>query len=322
MKAVAIRIYNRIKIVPNFLWRFLTGGPRRTMAWMVLVGIMLSLGTVAAIQAQHPGKNGSCAMPGEFLCWETLIWLLCRMAQLMDKHAPWLLVSGLASAPPLLLLWYWRDAHKRKDIDNATERMITERFTQAVEQLGSEQMAVRLGAIYALERISKDSVKDHWTIVETLAAYIREKAPWNADKEAAVDETEDKEYKPATDVQAALTVLGRREHWDTESENRYIDLSGTDLRGANMCELNFDKANFWGSHMKRANLGGTHLARAGLVDAHLEEAILWVADLTDAETLGACFTGALYSENTIFPDDLDFEAHEMEKLEDEIPGED
>ena len=32
--------------------------------------------------------------------------------------------------------------------------------------------------IYALERISRDSRRDYWTIMETLTAYVRERAPW------------------------------------------------------------------------------------------------------------------------------------------------
>ena len=38
-------------------------------------------------------------------------------------------------------------------------------------------MAIRLGGIYALERIARDSEKDHGPIMEVLTAYVREKAP-------------------------------------------------------------------------------------------------------------------------------------------------
>jgi len=51
---------------------------------------------------------------------------------------------------------------------------ITSRFTQSVAQIGSENIALRLGGIYALEAIAKESPLDHSTIVEILAAFIRE----------------------------------------------------------------------------------------------------------------------------------------------------
>jgi len=64
-----------------------------------------------------------------------------------------------------------------KRIEVSREDQITERFTRAIEQLGNEEsMAVRLGGIYALERIAKDSEKDHWIAMEVLTAYVREKA--------------------------------------------------------------------------------------------------------------------------------------------------
>jgi hypothetical protein len=57
------------------------------------------------------------------------------------------------------------------------ESQITERYTKAIDLVGSERLDVKLGAIYTLERIMIDSGRDHPTIVEVLAAYIREHAP-------------------------------------------------------------------------------------------------------------------------------------------------
>jgi hypothetical protein len=58
----------------------------------------------------------------------------------------------------------------------AQEGQVTERFTRAIEQLGSDQLEIRLGGIYALERVVRDSVKDHWPIMEVLTAYVRQHA--------------------------------------------------------------------------------------------------------------------------------------------------
>lgn len=55
---------------------------------------------------------------------------------------------------------------------------ITDRFTNAIEQLGSKELAVRLGGIYALERIARDSPDYRSQIMEVLTAYVRERAPW------------------------------------------------------------------------------------------------------------------------------------------------
>jgi hypothetical protein len=53
-----------------------------------------------------------------------------------------------------------------KNLEMTREGQITDRFTKAIAQLGdTEHLAVRLGGIYALERITKDSEKDHWPIM-------------------------------------------------------------------------------------------------------------------------------------------------------------
>jgi hypothetical protein len=49
--------------------------------------------------------------------------------------------------------------------------MIRGSFSKAVEQLGSDKLEVRLGGIYSLERISKESPDDYWTVMENLTAF-------------------------------------------------------------------------------------------------------------------------------------------------------
>src|SRR6516225_3233653 len=57
---------------------------------------------------------------------------------------------------------------------------VTERDSNAIAQLGSDKLDVRIGGIYALEPIARDSPRDHPTIMEVLAAFIREhsREPW------------------------------------------------------------------------------------------------------------------------------------------------
>jgi uncharacterized protein YjbI with pentapeptide repeats len=177
----------------------------------------------------------------------------------------------------------------------AQEGQITERFTRAIEQLGSDKMEIRLGGIYALERIANDSDKDYWPIIETLTAYVRERAPWReppletpeaaaGQEPAAPDATTTQEPsapKPATDIQAVLTVLSRRKYNYGQGEVMRLDLSGTDLRGASL----------WKTHLEGAYLIGTHLENANLVESNLQE-----AHLTGAYLRGAHLVRAILNE--------------------------
>ena len=54
------------------------------------------------------------------------------------------------------------------------EGQVTDRYTKAIEQLGSDKLDVRIGGIYALERVARDSRRDHPTVMEVLAAFVRE----------------------------------------------------------------------------------------------------------------------------------------------------
>lgn len=66
---------------------------------------------------------------------------------------------------------------------------MVEIFNRAIDQLGNDKLEVRLGAIYTLKRISRDPQYADYRlpILETLAAYVRERSRDDTDAEPAVD---------------------------------------------------------------------------------------------------------------------------------------
>jgi hypothetical protein len=94
----------------------------------------------------------------------------------------------------------------QENVRLAQEGQITERFMRAIDQLGAldqqgrKRLELRLGGVYALERIAHDSEKDHWPIMEVLTAYVRENASYESTREPR---------QPPADIQAILTVIGR-----------------------------------------------------------------------------------------------------------------
>ncbi len=181
-----------------------------------------------------------------------------------------------------------------KQTETAFQSLVTERFTRAVEQLGKEQRAVRLGAIYALERIAKDSARDRDTIVETLAAYIREMAPWPPvdEKDKPLNEAALKAEKarsgvrPPIDIAAALTVLcGLLPHGDAMREKadlRQTDLRGLDAPGIDLSQMQLDHADLSGARLNEANLNRASLIWADLSRAELQKANMRGVDLSKA----------------------------------------
>jgi len=189
----------------------------------------------------------------------------------------------------------------------AREGHVTDRYSKAVEQLGSTNLDVRLGGIYALERIMRDSPKDHPTIVAVLAAFIREHATAGAPprpdtttghpasrriermRARLPQPTPEPDPKLAADIQAALTVLARRHR---TNDRGLLDLSWTDLRRASLSGAQLQRAYLFGARLEsaylfRAQLQGAILTGAALRDANLERAQLRGANLHEAQLQGA-----------------------------------
>jgi hypothetical protein len=122
-----------------------------------------------------------------------------------------------------------------KNLQLTQERLVTERFSKAIEQLGSGKDEVMLGGIYSLERIAKDSPKDRSTIMEVLSAFIRKNSPIIMDKINDKSSKKTLQNQPVTiTVQAALTVIGRRNQLDGKIYKDFIDLSRANLSNASL----------------------------------------------------------------------------------------
>jgi len=166
--------------------------------------------------------------------------------------------------------------------------------------LGHEKRAVRLGAIYALERIAKDSPRDRDTIVETLAAYIREITPhWSPHdkKEQAQQGAEigsEKKFtnpQPDIDIEAALTVICRMLPNDDPMRVN-LDLRYTDLRGLIAPGINLSGIRLMGANLSKANLSEADLSRADLAVAWLIDTNLTRANLSETVLVLTGLSGA------------------------------
>ncbi|WP_344100768.1 pentapeptide repeat-containing protein [Nocardiopsis rhodophaea] len=165
---------------------------------------------------------------------------------------------------------------------------LTERYATAIGLLASDKLEERVGAIYALEHVMRESERDHATVVEVLSAFVRENARaravtvpmgavdggrWMHPPTGALDPVEPNQepLQPTTDVQAALTVIARRPQ---REEANPVDLRRTDLRGADLVNARLEHAILWNARLEYACLAGARLESAGLSKARLERAFL------------------------------------------------
>jgi hypothetical protein len=122
---------------------------------------------------------------------------------------------GLAALAGIFVAWQQLQADReqsrtdrqqlREQLTLTRQGQVAERFTRAVDQLGSDKLEQRLGGIYGLERIAKESPDGGTRLVvaEVLTAYVRQHAPRRPKLATPTG-------PPAPDVQAIMTVLGRR----------------------------------------------------------------------------------------------------------------
>jgi len=195
------------------------------------------------------------------------------------------IIGGIALIASLVFTWlnlHLTQKTTAENIANAHETLrisqdgqVTERFVKAIDQLGSkERLELRLGAIYTLERLSRMSEKDYWPIVDLMCAFVRSNAPSGNAKRSAPERM---------DIQAAMTMIGRRQPPQGAEEAAPLYLADTDLRELHLEQANLEGAVLWNAslegsvlvqaNLRRARLTGVSLKQANLAEAHCENAL-------------------------------------------------
>jgi len=221
------------------------------------------------------------------------------------------ILGGIAVGVGIYFAW--------RNIKIAQEGQITERFTRAIDQLGTTDqlgnpaIEIRIGGIYALGRILDVSDNDYWAIMETLTAYVRK----NSSVEGKNIKDAKSQNELSNDIEAILDVLRRRKYSTTENKpnrliqeqfhlQKYILLykslkvfrKGGDITNVIESELSRGQDKFFRnrepgslnlekSYLRKASLLGGYFKRANFSNTYLCEAILMSANFTEANFSGA-----------------------------------
>ena len=223
-----------------------------------------------------------------------------RATARLDAVRTGLAAGAGAGAAVGLMLAFRRQHHQEiatvlTDLD-ATERRITELYTKAVEQLGNEKAPVRLGGLYALERLAQDNPAQRPTIVNVICAYLR--MPFPAAAPASKPEPAAGE---GTSEPAAATETESFTADDTWQQERQVRLAAQrilseHLRGTGTDKLSTDSpsTSFW----PRIRLD---LTGATLIDFNFDNTVV-----SDALFGGATFSGDTSFGEATFSGDTSF----------------
>ena len=189
-----------------------------------------------------------------------------------------------------------RAANRQADI--AEHGLITDRINKAVESLGKINqngepvLEVRIGALYALERIAEDSLRDHIRIMKIICGYVYVRNP--------LEDSTGEIKAVKEDVRAALIIIGQRGKWtkdqrhlENEKEHGYeLDLRHCNLYNADLAHANMSNALLINSTLEESSLTGAKFNNACLIDVNLTRAGLIDADFKNTDVRGAfAYTG-------------------------------
>jgi uncharacterized protein YjbI with pentapeptide repeats len=209
------------------------------------------------------------------------------------------------------------------------QRRVTETFSNAIDQLASEKLEIRLGGIYTLERIADESLQYYLTVAKLLCAFVREQAPRKvpdeSSSEKASSEMDERTFdaesrrilltfaikglpEPRADITAALAAVSRRSRQKGNAVqddllpeapvSRWpLDLRHAYLEGVNLAAADLRGAWLIGTDLHGALLMSADLRKASLVgaiayDVSFERADLRGADLSGADVSSSWFAGA------------------------------
>jgi uncharacterized protein YjbI with pentapeptide repeats len=168
----------------------------------------------------------------------------------------------------------------RVSIQVSQQTQLTDEYSKAVEQLGNNSSQIRLGGIYALQRLEENSDTYTSIVKNVLSMYIRQKS--KLPDSSKFDE-----------IQAALTVIFPKvsSHDTTKTSDR-INLSNSflldfDFSGSYLCNVKMDNCVCSGSSFKNAVITsskayGTNFNAADFSAAKISNTVFYGADFPGA----------------------------------------
>ena len=251
--------------------------------------------------------------------------------------------AGLFAAGALVftawnLTLYRRNLSLLADTNRIAEQgQVTDRFIKAIEQLGSVKLDVRVGGIYALDRVARDSRRKisygddspgrirPRALTRTVAAAARARDRPHTPTYNAPGRPSRRQYhlppgRSTLLVRSLRRRASRREasraklHGANFENGANLDranligadlsdarLNSASLRGTLLDYADLSGASLVGADFNGTDLGKVHLRGAGLAFAHFNDADLSKADLNEVDLSEADLSGAKWPEDATLP---------------------
>jgi uncharacterized protein YjbI with pentapeptide repeats len=215
----------------------------------------------------------------------------------------------------------YRVGVQKQDLDRDSQ--VTDRFSKAITHLGDDKIAIRIGGLFELERIAKDSPRDASTTKQVIYAYLHDKfsnvqnlSPDSISPRPTAPETTNEtnvpqqksnglaiaKFNTPIEVQTILNIIQ-----NLLGESERLDLRHLDLSGKSLANGKYALANFQNTNISNSNLFASDFTSADFRSASLRGAS---TDISEHVELGKSIVGLVVPEKlrTIFSNATFFEA--------------
>ena len=238
------------------------------------------------------------------------LWLLAAFVGLLywmlpddDFWATMKFAIEVTIAVVALVFFYRRLRNQDKQVAHQIRKETDDRFTTAVNLLGSAEASARTGAIYSLYQLFIDEGGEKYRpqIAQILCSHIRTKTQ-------EPEYQKDHKDRPSSEIQTTIDLLfkdvggnkgiycredivGRKDFPIANLQHAYlcgadfgeaccerVDFERAYCREAYFNGANCKEAKFWFADCMRINFGNAHCERANFWSANCEEAEFSVAD--------------------------------------------
>lgn len=186
-----------------------------------------------------------------------------------------------------------------QDYVTAKDKHASDVMSRAAELLGSENMATRLGGIYALSRLAKTSEIDYLPVFGVLTGFLRMNyGKGKGRMPVAPQATQPGKSRCPVEVQVILEIVGERSQKRLEGSNCH-DLSYVHLQDAWCARCDFSSVYFW-----ETDFENVEFTCADLTNADFTGAVLRDCNFTEAVVDGLIVCGASLGSSTGFSQDM------------------
>ena len=223
-----------------------------------------------------------------------------------------------------LVMWQLQISNRRSTALEKTAALgekgnITERFKNAIEHLGSDSESIRMGGIYGLYHVARESSEYADTVLKILCAHAKliMAKPGYAEKNPLPNEIAtilDVLFPVTSNENQNVEILFKKvnaSNWDlhcadVSSRNmKHIDgvgvnLSQAKLSNANLSSAYLPKINLLKAFLMEANLSRAFMPQANLEETNLSGANLSGTNLRAASLFGATLSAANLSEANLY----------------------